>query len=51
MSGMDLRESLDFKEESTIAEDGLRESIDNASFFKSREPLAASTVSRYVKRY
>ncbi|XP_061162551.1 centrosomal protein of 192 kDa-like [Saccostrea echinata] len=46
MSGMDLRESLDFKEDSTVAADGLRESIENASFFKSREPLAASTVSR-----
>ncbi|XP_056016469.1 centrosomal protein of 192 kDa-like isoform X4 [Ostrea edulis] len=46
MSGMDLRESLDFKEDSTIAQYGLRESIENASFFKSREPLAASTVSR-----
>nr|XP_022340197.1 uncharacterized protein LOC111134927 isoform X2 [Crassostrea virginica] len=46
MSGMDLRESIEFKEDPTIAQDGLRESIENASFFKSREPLAASTVSR-----
>ena len=47
MSGMDLRESIEFKEDPTIAQGGLRESIENASFFKSREPLAASTVSRY----
>lgn len=46
MSGIDSRESLDFKEDSTIAHDGLRESIENASFFQSRGPLAASTVSR-----